>query len=78
MKTRVEISRLRDAMIAATWRKCDCSGTEHEIKCYIGGKMMQASVTALDWALGEAPDFQKVADELIARAEAESDNATGE
>ena len=58
MKTEAEIRRHMQDLLICKDKPCGCAGMAHEIKCVIGGKMMEASAIVLSWVLGEDEDYQ--------------------
>ena len=61
MKSESEIRAHREALVACRAMPCDCEGTRHELKCFIGGRMMEATIRTLGWILDENPEM----DELV-------------
>lgn len=55
MKTEAEIRAHVEALKAARSSPCDCGGSRHAIECAIGGRMLDAEIEGLLWALGESP-----------------------
>ena len=53
MKSEQEIRDHRDSLQFAREKPCDCRGTEHEAKCYMGQMMMYSTIETLSWILGE-------------------------
>jgi hypothetical protein len=68
MKTADEIRKHRDALKFLCGVPCGCDGTLHALECFIGGKMMQASVEELSWVLGENGDMDRRVEEVAASA----------
>lgn len=54
MKTESEIREHLRSLEAALARRCDCRGTPNELRCYIGGQMIQAGIVELNWVLGDS------------------------
>lgn len=65
VKTEAEIREFIAALKKARNSPCDCRGEPHETKCYMGGRMMDASIDTLLWVLGESESAERVARVLI-------------
>jgi hypothetical protein len=64
MKSEAEIRRHRDNLRLMKRQPCGCRGTQHQLKCEIGLRMMEATEQTLSWILGEHDDMQRLVDEL--------------
>ncbi len=63
----------RDALKVIRNLPCNCTAAGHSAKCEEGGRMMDASIGVLSWALGENEGSQRLIDHINeAAAEARS------
>jgi hypothetical protein len=69
MKTEAEIRQHFADLQVLRRGECSCGGTEHEIGCYVGGRMMEAAAGALAWVLGENPHYEGIVERyrMVAR-----------
>lgn len=61
MRTEAEIRKHRDDLQLLVNQPCSCAGTRHEFTCICGGKMMEAAIRELSWALGSTDSDEAVA-----------------
>lgn len=64
MKSEQEIRNHLKDLIFARQSPCDCRGTAHQLKCFIGGKMMDSAIETMRWILGENPVHQELVDKM--------------
>jgi hypothetical protein len=64
MKTEAEIRKHRDDLLKCMKKPCGCTGTEHELPCFIGSMMMKSTADMLGWVLGEAPERDRLVERM--------------
>jgi hypothetical protein len=64
MKTKQEIRQHLDDLLTCSKMPCSCAGTEHEARCIIGGRMMEATINTIQWILGENNGLQNMVNRM--------------
>jgi len=61
MRSETEIRAHIANLLKCRNRPCDCGAEGHAVECFAGGRMMDATIDALRWVLGEG-DYQRIVD----------------
>lgn len=66
MKTEHEIRKHMKDLLKGSKVPCECGGTNHELKCIVGGRMMATAAGVLAWVLEENFDYDRTVEEMAA------------